>query len=256
VHPTVYEPSFMSLYLGMRVRSELLATGTGFVVEHDGQPFLITNRHNLSGRRSDTNELMSPETGAVPDTVVITHVCTDGLGVWIQRHEPLYDGDGRPRWREHPEYGRTVDVVALPLTNLGEVALHPYPLQDLSPDVVIGVTDNVNVVGFPLDMHHAGYLAIWARGTVASEFHIDYAELPMFLIDSRTRRGQSGSPVIFFSGGGHYQLDGEAEPRTGHLTKLLGIYSGRVSNDSDLGFVWRLSAIQDVVRRGVPPSEN
>ena len=31
----------------------------------------------------------------------------------------------------------------------------------------------------------------------------DFNDLPMFLIDSRTRPGQSGSPVIFFSSGPH-----------------------------------------------------
>ncbi|VXC11029.1 hypothetical protein [Nocardioides sp. AX2bis] len=199
---------------------------------------------------------MSPATGAVPDTVVITHACTDGLGVWIQRQESLYDDDGRPLWLEHPTYGRTVEVVAMPLTNLREVALHPYPLEDPSPGVLVGVTSEVNVVGFPLNMHHAGFLAIWARGTIASEYHVDYDELPLFLIDSRTRPGQSGSPVILFSAGGHYQVEGEVSPRAGHLTKLLGIYSGRVNKDSDLGFVWRVRAIQEVVRAAVRPSES
>ena len=42
-------------------------------------------------------------------------------------------------------------------------------------------------------------LAIWTRGTIASEYQLDHDGLLLFLIHSRTRQGQSGSPVVFFA---------------------------------------------------------
>jgi hypothetical protein len=39
-------------------------------------------------------------------------------------------------------------------------------------------------------------------GTVATELDLEHDELPMFLIDSRTRRGQSGAPVFWHSSHG------------------------------------------------------
>jgi hypothetical protein len=32
--------------------------------------------------------------------------------------------------------------------------------------------------------------------------------------------------------------------------RLLGIYSGRVNEQSDLGFVWKTTALIDIVERG------
>lgn len=81
-----------SLVIVMSVRGQQLSTGTGFVVQHDGQPYLVTNRHNLSGRRSDNNELLSP-TGATPDTVTIVHNHNSGLGNWQGKAEPLLDAE-------------------------------------------------------------------------------------------------------------------------------------------------------------------
>jgi hypothetical protein len=34
-------------------------------------------------------------------------------------------------------------------------------------------------------------------------------------------------------------------------TSLLGIYSGRISEASDLGYVWKPSVIAEIIRNGV-----
>lgn len=250
-------PSYMSLFIEMTVLDdEHLGSGTGFLVRHGGQTFLVTNRHNLSGRRTDTNEIISKTTGACPDKVTIAHNKHDRLGSWIPATEALYDDRERPLWLEHPEHGRAVDIAALPLTELKGVAVHAYSLERSVRDVDVNVADELSIVGFPFSMTVEGFLAIWSCGTVASEMGVDLEGLPLYLIDSRTRRGQSGSPVIFYSRSGLIPHGRGITLGRTNVVKLMGIYSGRVHPESDLGMAWKVQAIRDVLERGVRPVTN
>jgi hypothetical protein len=56
----IAEPSIMSLLIHMEVRGNSLSSGTGFLVEHAGRLYLNTNRHNVRGRRNDTDAILSP----------------------------------------------------------------------------------------------------------------------------------------------------------------------------------------------------
>ncbi len=246
----------MSLFLEMTVRGEILSTGTGFAVMHDGAPYLITNRHNLSGRRSDTNELLSDQTGACPDSVRIWH-SRPGIHVaWAATVEPLYDAEERPLWLEHPLLGRGVDVVALPLTELDEVEIRPYSLENGRYTPRVSVASDLSIIGFPFSIKAGGYFGVWMRGTVASEMAVQFDGKPCFLIDSRTRPGQSGSPVIHYSDGGPLQTLEGTIIGAGEQATLLGIYSGRIHRDSDLGIVWKVAAINEVVANGQRPLHN
>ena len=88
-------------------------------------------------------------------------------------------------------------------------------------------------------------MAIWVTGFVASETGLDS---PIFLVDSRTRPGQSGSAVIAQRNGGAFSgKDGNTTIITGIITQFLGIYSGRINKDSDIGTVWKASAIKELI---------
>lgn len=158
-------------------------------------------------------------------------------------------------WQEHPVHGRAVDVVALPLTQLHEVQLYPHEVLPPAQQVDVHVTTELYVVGVPYGIMHGGAMAIWTRGTVASEYEIDFENLPCFLIDARTRSGQSGSPVIFHSTGGMVKFQGGNSQIGGGVSRRCwAFYSGRVNADSDLGFVWRVPAIFEVLStEAVPP---
>lgn len=223
-----------------------LSTGTGFVVQHDGKPFLITNWHNLSGRNPATGETLS-KTGGVPDEVLIVHNKKNALGTWVKRSEQVTE-DGRILWHEHPTHSEKVDVVALPLSNLDDVELYPYSLEDPGPDIMVPPADVVSIVGFPFGLTGGGALAIWATGFMATEPSIDQNGLPSFLVDCRGRPGQSGSAVVAQrNGGGVAMADGSTAMFGGPVTRFLGIYSGRVNSESDLGIVWKPSAISEVL---------
>ena len=77
---------------------------------------------------------------------------------------------------------------------------------------------------------------------------LDWENLPRFLIDSRTRSGQSGSPVIAYSDGGAVPMaDGSLAFMSGPMEQFFGVYSGRINAESDLGVVWKAQVVREVI---------
>lgn len=250
----VARPSVASLPLELRFQAQRLGTATGFVVERKGNQFLVTNWHVVAGRRPDNGAVLS-QSGAVPDEVVIMHNQAGILGTWIPRTEPLYEPDGNPRWLEHPTHHRALDVVALSLTQLDGVDVYAHDPWGEGPGLAMGVTSALSIIGFPFGITGGGGLGIWVQGTVATEPTLDFESMPRFLIDSRTRPGQSGSPVVAYHAGGAAAMkDGSTAVFSGPLEQFVGVYSGRISDESDLGFVWKAVAVCDVVDSGVAGS--
>lgn len=241
-------PSVRSLYCILRFGDQNLSTCTGFLATTATGHVLLTNRHNLTGRRNDTGEPLS-KTGGVPDNILIFHHMSEGTGSWEGRPEPLYDSDGTPLWKEHPVYGSRADFVALPLTNVSGVSFYPYELSG-QPAIAIAPGDVVSVVGFPFGMATGGLLPIWATGFIASEpeARLNGSDLPIFYVDCRSRPGQSGSAVIAHRSSGMVALESGGSVMYQHpVTRLLGIYSGRVNAESDIGIVWRTAALKELV---------
>ena len=244
----IFVPSVQSLLLELRFNGTVLGVGTGFIAQSARGPVLITNRHNVTGRHQETDAPLH-SSGGLQNEVVIHQNQFNKLGSWVQRLEPLFSAANQPLWVEHPRLGRKVDFVALPLTQLADVHLYPYSLGVGDPKILIGPADTVSVVGFPFGLTGGGALAIWATGFVATEPPIDYGGLPVFLIDCRARPGQSGSAVIAHRSGGTVATeDGGAAIFSGSVTRFLGIYSGRINSESDLGMVWKASALLELVQ--------
>ena len=243
---TIQEPSLKSLFLQTLANGNPIGTGTGFVVTSARGPMLISNRHIVTGRHNQTNQILSP-TGTVPDSVAILHNRSGQVGQWVPRLEPLLNVGGRSPWHEHPTLGARADFVALPLTQLDDVELHPYRLEG-DPLIQVLPADTVSIVGFPFGIRSGGALAIWATGFVATEPAIDHDGLPILLVDCRARPGQSGSAVIAHRNGGMVALeDGSTAVFARPVTRFLGVYSGRINDQSDLGIVWKVSAISRLV---------
>lgn len=241
----IAEPSFKSLLIELRFNGQPLSTGTAFVANAPRGPVLITNRHNVTGRHQETREPLS-DSGDVPNEVRILHNRANRLGQWVSRVESLYN-NGQPLWIEHPILGARADFVALPLTQLDDVQLYPYTLGVGDPPIIVAPAEVVSVVGFPFGLTAGGSLAVWATGFVATDPDINYDNLPLFLIDCRSRQGQSGSAVIAHRTGGAVGTERGVSVGGGVMTRFLGIYSGRINLQSDLGFVWKAEAIQQLV---------
>lgn len=243
----IAKPSIQSLFIEIQYNGVGISTGTGFVYSVGDAHFLLTNRHNVTGRHQETNELLSA-TAPTPNQVTIVHNQKGKLGNWIPKTEPIRDKNDNPIWFEHSVHGAKMDCVALRLTQLDDVELYPYNEYDAAPKMQLGPADTVSVIGFPFGIMAGGACAVWATGFVASEPDIDLGDLPLMLIDCRGRPGQSGSPVIAYRSGGSVAMqDGGTSIFAGPVTNAIGIYSGRVNEQSDLGLVWKMSAVREIV---------
>ena len=257
--PTYILPaSRQSLFLDLRwLDNEMdnsIGTATGFVLESEGAPYLITNRHVVTGLHQITGKVLSKR-GVSPTHIDVRHLASSNPREFVVKREPLYDGEA-PRWIEHPRFADRADLIALPLTDTEGAVLmaHSIALRPANQTALLLPTVDVSVVGYPFGKMGGGGLAIWTRGIVASEPPLGYSDpdlgfddLPVFLIDSRTREGQSGSPVIVQQVAGPVaMMDGSTAMLAGH-TELVGIYSGRINDDSDIGMVWNLNAIRTLL---------
>ena len=125
--PEILEPSVKSLFLRIKSNDHEISTGTGFIVTSATGHMLITNRHIVTGRNNDTDELLSIKTGAVPDEIIISHNSKKGLGTWVEHCEPLYNNH-KPLWHEYPTLGSQADFVALPITQTEDVEFRSYDI--------------------------------------------------------------------------------------------------------------------------------
>lgn len=204
--------SWMSLYIEMLFDAETLAFGTAFMVEYNGDYFLITNWHIVTGRSPETGKVLRSD-GAIPNKIRIFFNEKNKLGSWIQGELDLYresSDESTHVWYQHPIFGEKIDVVAIKIEKNDKIDFYPYELKS-SLDIKIYPSANVSVVGFPFGKSSYGYLAIWATGFLATDIDIDYNDLPLFLIDCRGRNGQSGLSVstlfdghFFTINDGHY----------------------------------------------------
>lgn len=246
-------PSVASLLLVPMLGDKPLAqAATGFVVHDAGTYWLVTNWHVVSGRRTDDGQPLSQRTGATPDRLRVAHN-VNGQVAWVEHEYELLTPHGEPRWVEHPVLRRRVDVVALRISPESGVQFYPYELDEEGDQLAAGMGEGLSIIGFPFGRTGGGRLAIWVKGWVATEPGVDFDGLPCFLVDSRTRPGQSGSPVIAFVAGGAARMEsGSTNFYDGPITRFMGIYSGRISEESDLGVVWKRTTVAQVIRSGVP----
>lgn len=252
--PAVEIPTLKSLFIEMYFGETLLSSGTAFLIAKDQESHctLVTNRHNVTGRNQETSQCLS-KAGAIPDHVVIHfHKNGEEIGEWLPIRLPLYKADMSPLWIEHPNLKEKADVVALNLKWGSDIKKFPYYLdtEHDRPGIVVSPAEPVSVVGFPFGLYSAGKFPIWATGFLAPELSHVTPENPVFLIDCRTRQGQSGSAVIAYrSSGARKMKDGRivSTLSPNKEWEFLGIYSGRINSESDLGRVWHVSLLKDLL---------
>jgi hypothetical protein len=174
----------------------------------------------------------------LPNFVEITG---DNLQATLQ----LYDQDNDPNtcnyafWR-HPA-GPNIDICVLPISQPASSSLDPSFLhpKDHAAMVKLYIAQLCFVVGYPeglfVRQSDQSVLPIWKTGHLASEPSIYFDGVPKLLIDVATCEGMSGSPVYV---------------REHKYHRLLGIYTGRTSQLSELGFVFTPEAILKIIETG------
>lgn len=241
---TIAPPSRQAVFIELAFNQTTLATGTGFFIRGaSGADYLVTNRHNVTGRDQVTHECLS-RTGGVPNEIVVHFRSTETRGApTIQLRLPLLEGE-RNLWVEHPTFGDRADFVALPITVPEKAEFQPFDPSQPGDSILLEPAEPISVVGFPFGLVAGESFPVWATGFIATDPEIDFDGLPLMLIDCRTRQGQSGSPVVAYRAGGAYaQARGTLAIADEHACKFLGIYSGRINKESDLGKVWKATAI-------------
>ena len=235
---------------------QFITYASGCVYRHNRRTFVLTNWHVLSGRHAHSGLPLDERTLAIPNRIEIPYLqsmdTTKPISTlsqewfrwvpkWTWMRHSILEVDGRARWYQHP-LGRRVDIAALPIDILtGTAKASLLPIDSHSHPISLENGSDCFVIGFPLAPDPEEPLPIWKRATIASEFQLDYKGLPCFLIDTATRSGMSGSPVIIRPPDG----------AIGGSTAFMGIYSGRLgANDIgqvQLGVVWRKAAVEEML---------
>jgi hypothetical protein len=134
-------------------------------------------------------------------------------------------------------------------------AYGPAPSGPEDAQLTLSVAQDVFVVGYPYGLESGFMMPLWTRGTIASEPSLHYPhrgkDLPLLIVDARTREGQSGSPAIHYRQPltPIYTNSGQVRFTAGGQSRILGVYSGRTSPESDLGFVWRIEEVDTICRK-------
>ena len=234
----------------------VIASGTGFIYRADDELFLITNWHNVVGINPFTREHMH-DSLAMPDILSTMFRERDDPARCRRESLRLYADEKmlEPIWFEHPEYGSKVDVVAILIDEDLSKKYQFFPINDVKFDdgVTPEVTDDVFVVGYPFTDLTYVQMPVWKRGSIATEPDINQDQTPKLYIDTATRPGLSGSPVILQKICMHgFGPEGQTTPNTayGRVRDFLGVYTGRIGEEemmAQLGIVWKSKVVADII---------
>lgn len=242
--------SSVSLDMIFSETNTTLASGTGFFWRFQNSLYLITNWHNVTGKNPQTLESLANH-GGIPDIIRFPLIKLHGFEIETSLCEVnLYFDSSRltPAWFIHPHFKEKVDVIALefnPPDGFNCIAINDIELgfKDFKP----AVADDAFILGFPLLNKQMGLFPIWKKASIASEPEFDFDEMPIIIVDSASRPGMSGSPVILRRNGIWL------EPKSGLGTRkcFLGIYSGRIIGktnfEAQLGIVWKKHLIEEII---------
>lgn len=240
------------------------APATGFFWRDGEAPYLVTNRHCVTGK-DHRNNLFS-DTGFEPTHLQIhfyergDHIA-EGVTLYNTKaiEVSLFE-HGKPVWFEH-SLGRLVDVVAIALDEPEPISVDCINDRKGYETWQLEAGADCLIVGFPEGLAGADSTPIWKRASVASEPNLDYKGRPIFLCDSATRPGLSGGPVfgralgLFDQASKRIDPYGDGPQFLGLWPVFVGVYSGREGDEKvgfQLGRVWKKSVLLDVFARKTP----
>lgn len=222
------------------------SSASGFFYNQDSQIYFITNRHVVV----DEGEWFYPDA-----LQLLLHSEPFDLTKNAQFKILLYKND-EPKWFIHPEKGKGIDVVALPVTVPEDFFIKPFSDKDLiGSETYIPIGEDLLVIGYPLGIYDTFHnTPIIRRASIASKYLLPYGGKPYFLIDSRLHEGTSGSPVlskpIDFS---QYPLVVTSDSEIQTKKYLIGIHSGalpgeREDNPTNLNIVYYAKLILEIIK--------
>lgn len=237
-----------------------LGAATGTLLSAAGKVFLLTNYHVLTGKDPYSDKMTGP---ARPDFLEVsyrTRVGNAEMPKLSPIQHSLYDADNNPLFTVLPENQRklpietsglklAIDIAALELPDVPhDFGFLPF---ERPQEFHVPVMERVGIIGFPFALTGTENFPIWLTGSVAS----DLANRPYrkyFLVDARTRPSCSGSLVVFNKSGASLHYPGGKADDRGNTVHTLGIYSGRVREESDIGIVWHWNTVEQLLEKMIP----
>lgn len=245
------------------------AQATAFLWKRHDKLWLVTNAHNVTGWDYLRSQSLSP-TGFAPTEAHLHLMYKEPANEEGYYHiartkiaAPLHR-DGAPNWFVHPAFGPIVDVAVIsigvidrdklwPASEESALSLANEPLNELRTwtNFHISAGDDAYVIGFPMGLDGGEGYPLWKRASVASEPDLDLDGLPKVLIDTTTREGMSGSPVVGIRRGLIPKAGAASgEQLIGQAAVILGVYSGRLADDplgAQLGVVWKIATVDEII---------
>lgn len=228
----------------------LLGTATGFVWTNSGKYYLITNWHVVTCRIFPTREYIKSH-GGRPNMLRARFNFARQIFEKQQFDIRIRDNNDRPLWLVHP--ARNIDVAVVPLL-LNEDQKRLVNLQPINELTVTGLAVYIGmevfILGYPFGAGPPAY-PIWKRGSIASEPDLVRLTTDYLLVDTASRPGMSGAPVILRSWGNHIVQANIAARDDMVATKFIGVYSGRLRtkdpSDAQIGMVWPAEFINEII---------
>ncbi|TXT37470.1 MAG: hypothetical protein FD135_3587 [Comamonadaceae bacterium] len=245
-----------SYFVSSRFNETELSTATAFFVLRNSKCYLVTNWHVVSGRNPENGKCLSSKCAEPNNLLVRVHKNTEYIE-FSDFEIPLFDGAGNKLWLEHPSFKERVDVVALEVCIPNDLSVFDIErfIEPFNENTEESVAADVFVIGYPFGRSVEGIFPIWKRASVASEPCVDVDGLPKMLVDTASRSGMSGSPVMLYEKRAIGIGDGDpGQPGvrfSSFLMKLVGVYSGRIGVDDEnikaqLGVVWKSGVIDEI----------
>jgi len=234
--------------------------GTGFLVSRkiskdSFKIFLISSKHLLKPKPLEGKEGEQKEAEA---QIFLNRV--EGDQIYLHKFNiVIRDKEGNNLWRGHPN--EEIDVAAYDITNyiskdrkllpylkLGFIREERFITKQELKERFVSVGDDAIMLGYPLNLVEEDYCFPIARhAVIATKPDYNFRKLPIFLIDSTTIRGSSGSPV--FLPVLPYKWEEKNKVNTLSLTQsgLIGIVSGLIPD-------WQIT-IEKTITFGAKPQK-
>jgi hypothetical protein len=268
----MFNPAHSVVHLRIRKNKEQLAIGSGVLYIKDKQTYIITAWHNISGRHTETLDLLN-KYAAIPDNVIASIDVevrqADFVGfIRMNITIPLVENE-KTTYFIHSQGYPKVDVVAIPINLEKEYIMEgtighsgknkdlPIQLISKQPDGLksnvihiqdcefksydIGdhsnslyASDDIFIIGYPKGITDYTMQPIWKRATIATEPQLGWQREEQFLVDCASKEGMSGAPAIYYNRDGKINTGSLYYKGSRPITILHGIYVGRLGSTSEL----------------------
>lgn len=226
---------------------------TGFFYRHQGQAYLVSARHALTGLDAFSGEPFSKK-GYLPVLVKAYPAVSWGetssrIAVTLR----IRTEDGDPLWMEDPEFSElNTDIACVRVDHPDQSKFWCIePHQDEALYSAVGF--DCFVAGYPNRNYVAPFLPVWRRGSFAYEPSMAIHDRPIFLVDAATSPGLSGAPIFQRAHGPAAVVQGDELIVKGDAvvtTRFVGVYGGRLDHSNQLaqvGYGWYANRIPMII---------